>query len=121
MDVQIVFGQFFMFFCWSIPCIHLPADDMGHKSLKPMIFTLMFYYIFYYTVPMTVLKMKDGYKYGWILKVIGPAAAISLNFNRDGANQETLYGLLAMVCYDLLYMAQGAVDHVWEDELAMWR
>jgi hypothetical protein len=40
-----------------------------------------------------------------------------LNYWRDGANQDTLYGLLAMVNYDMLFMAQGAIDTIYSKEL----
>lgn len=40
-----------------------------------------------------------------------------LNYWRDGTNQDTIYGLVAMVNYDLLFMAQGAIDTIYHKEM----
>jgi hypothetical protein len=51
-----------------------------------------------------------------VVKSVGPIAALCLNYWRDGANQDTLYGLFAMINYDLLFMAQGAIDTIYYKE-----
>ena len=101
---------------WAIPCTYIPVDNMGPKSLLPMIFTLTFFYGIHYSAQL-LFKLEDGHKYGLIIKATGPIAAFCLNYWRDGANQDTLYGLLAMVNYDLLFMAQGAIDKIYSKEL----
>ena len=89
---------------WAIPCYFIPKNNMGATSLLPMIFSLFLIYMVHYFAQVLVAG-KDGYKYGLIIKAIGPLGCFVLNYYRDGANQDTLYGLFAMVNYDLLFMA----------------
>ena len=51
------------------------------------------------------------------MKGVGPIGSFCLNYYRDGTNVETLYGLLAMVNYDLLFMSQGIVDNIYKKEM----
>jgi len=89
---------------------------MGAKSLLPMIFSLFLIYMVHYFSQL-LISGKDGHKYGLLIKAIGPLGCFVLNYYRDGANQDTLYGLFAMVNYDLLFMAQGAIDTIYHKEL----
>ena len=101
---------------WSIPCYYIPKNNMGATSLLPMIFSLFFIYMVHYFAQ-CLLSLKNGHRYGLIVKAVGPLGAFLLNYYRDGANQDTLYGLFAMVNYDLLFMAQGAIDTIYHKEL----
>jgi hypothetical protein len=49
LDLQIIAGQFIALSMWAIPCTYIPDDNMGPKSLIPMIMTLSFYYAIYYS------------------------------------------------------------------------
>jgi hypothetical protein len=51
-----------------------------------------------------------------MLKAIGPISLFILNEFRDGHNEETVYGFLAMINYDIIFMAQGIIDMlVWKE------
>ena len=115
-DLKIIVGQLVMFFLWNIPLTIIPKNDMGHKSLRPMIMILIAVYAAYY-FSQILLTRPGGHRYCWIIKLIGPAATLLLNTKRDGANQDTMYGLFAMVNYDLVFMAQGAIDTIYKDEM----
>jgi hypothetical protein len=98
-----------------VPCYYIPENNMGPVSLVPMVCTLMFVYVIHYSAQ-CLYQLKDGYKYCVIVKAVGPIGCFMLNYWRDGSNQETLYGLFAMVNYDLLFMAQGAIDTIYHKE-----
>jgi len=115
-DLKIILAQLFAFSIWSIPLYYIPKDNMGPKSLIPMILTLTFFYGIHYSAQF-LFKLKNGYRYSWVIKLIGPIACFCLNYFRDGANQDTLYGLFSMVNYDLLFMAQGAIDAIYVQEI----
>ena len=116
-DYQLIGAQAIGLLMWCIPCYFIPADNMGPKSLMPMIFSLFIIYMVHYFAQILV-SGPGGHKYGLIIKAIGPLGCFVLNYYRDGANQDTLYGLFAMVNYDLLFMAQGAIDTIYHKELA---
>ena len=51
-----------------------------------------------------------------MLKAIGPISLFILNEFRGGHNEETVYGFLAMINYDIIFMAQGIIDMlVWKE------
>mmetsp|Transcript_8505 Transcript_8505/g.14316 ORF Transcript_8505/g.14316 Transcript_8505/m.14316 type:complete len:231 (-) Transcript_8505:35-727(-) len=61
---------------------------------------------------------KRGQKYAIVLKLIGPIGTIMLNLYRDSHILGVTYGFLAMINYDLTFMAQGILDNVYEKEIA---
>jgi hypothetical protein len=66
----------------------------------------------------TTLVLRPGMdKYAIYLKLVGPLGTFVLNFFKDGANHGEIYGFLAMINYDLVFMSQGIVDSVFYKEL----
>jgi hypothetical protein len=49
LDLKIIAAQLGFLTLWAIPITIIPADDMGPKSLRPMIFTLTFFYGIHYS------------------------------------------------------------------------
>lgn len=117
-DYKLIIAQAISLLMWSVPCYYIPENDMGAKSLLPMIFTLFFIYMVHYLAQL-LIQRRNGYRYAIYIKFIGPIGAFFLNYWRDGANQDTIYGLFAMVNYDLLFMAQGAIDTIYHKEMSM--
>jgi hypothetical protein len=42
-------------------------------------------------------------------------SVLSLNYWRDGFNEETIYGFVSMINYDMLFMSAGMVDNFYYD------
>ena len=55
----------------------------------------------YFFLPTLAQKTKKGFI---LLKLIGPISTILLNFARDGYNDGVLYGFVAQLNYDLVFM-----------------
>lgn len=64
--------------------------------------TLAFYLIFFASQILVAKYLPDHFL---LLKLIGPLSAWAMNYFRDGRNSETLYGFLAMINYDFMFMA----------------
>merc|ERR1712178_463521 len=77
---------------------------------------MIFFYGLYYSLQILLTK-ENGHKYGLLIKSIGILASFALNKYRDGANQETVYGLLSMIDYDMLFMANGILDGLYIKEM----
>jgi hypothetical protein len=69
-----------------------------------MLVTLLFFYAVHFSAQL-LFKLENGYRYAMVIKLVGPVASYCLNCWRDGSNQETMYGLYAMINYDLLFMS----------------
>ena len=94
----------------------LAEGDAVKTDLIPMVFVMVFFYGLYFFLQM-LLKFENGHKYGLLIKFIGIAASFALNVYRDGTNQETVYGLLSMIDYDMLFMANGLLDSLYAKEM----
>lgn len=114
-DLPIIGGLLLLMTLWIFPTF-MAADGAGSTDLIPMIFILTFYYGLYFGLQM-LLKRENGHRYGLLIKMIGPICSFTLNLYRDGNNQETVYGLLAMINYDLIFMGQGLLDGMYTKEL----
>lgn len=66
--------------------------------------------LFFTVPPLLILKQEDGYRYSLYIRLIGFTATICLNYFYDGKSKDGIYGLLAMINYDLVFMAQGLID-----------
>lgn len=66
----------------------------------------------------TTLVMRPGMdKYAVLLKITGPLGTLVLSYFKDGTNIDEIYGFLAMINFDLVFMCQGIVDSVFSKEL----
>lgn len=81
-----------------------------------MLVVLAFTYMVHFAAQY-IFKLEFGRKYGFVIKLIGPLASYCLNVFKDGSEAETIYGLYAMINYDLLFMSQGIIDTIYQDEL----
>jgi hypothetical protein len=94
----------------------LAEGNAGRESLIPMVFVMAFFYGVFFTTQI-LLTHEHGQKYGLLVKSIGVFACFALNKYRDGSNQETVYGLLSMIDYDMLFMANGMLDSLYAKEM----
>lgn len=103
------------FFIWC--CLNTWAGGAknGYSSLLPITVWIFAYNVFYF-IAQPFLQSKFGDKGLLALKLIGPLCAMTLNEWKDGKNQEDLYGFMCMLNYDIVFMAQGIVDHLYIDQ-----
>ena len=100
---MIVFGA------WYGLCYALVNKDRGeHIDLGFMVLMLALFYLCMFVLPWWI-RRKEG-KYALILKAVGPTFVTIMNCFRDGENSTLMYGFLAMINYDLTFMAQGLID-----------
>ena len=93
---------------WSLPNAFGAPNKAGMTSLLPMVVTLLCIYLMMFVVqPLQQKYLPNHYL---LIRLCGPIATIFLNAWRDGKNFETIYGFLAMINYDLVFMAQGILD-----------
>lgn len=90
------------FSIWSIPN-YLIKPLVGEDTLG-IVYTNVFFYIFWFG-SYKLVEGKDGYKYSLLLKIIGPLSSFGLNYWKDGDFAETSYAFMAMINYDLNFMA----------------
>lgn len=81
-----------------------------------MSLTLLVIYACHFIGPILVLRPGMD-KYAVLLKIVGPLGTFALNYYKDGANINEIYGFLAMINYDLVFMSQGIVDSVFHKEI----
>ena len=81
-----------------------------------MVFVMIFFYGLFFSLQI-LLKFENGHRYGLLIKSVGIFASFALNKYRDGSNQETVYGLLSMIDYDMLFMANGMLDSLYSKEM----
>ena len=66
----------------------------------------------------TTLVMRPGMEnYAAFLKLIGPIGSLFLCYFKEGANTDEIYGFLAMINFDLVFMSQGIIDSVFIKEI----
>jgi hypothetical protein len=116
-DIQYIVGLIVALVIWGIPN-YLGAG--GDDTLLPMVFTVGVFFVFHFSVQL-LLKLENGYKYSLWIKAVGPLASCALNYYRDGTNVDTIYGFLATLNYDLMFMAQGVVDQFYMKEILQRR
>jgi len=114
-DLGLIAGQILAIFLWSLPQRSV-VDNLFEKNLGPMLLVLGFAYMVHFAAQL-IFKFENLRKYGFLIKLIGPLASYGLNYWRDGHRDETIYGLYAMINYDLLFMSQGIVDTIYSEEL----
>jgi len=101
---------------WSIPNTLVVGTSVGFASLLPIVMWIFVFNLIYFVAQPYLLE-KSGGKYLLLLKAIGPLCALVLNEWRDGKNEETIYGFMAMINYDIIFMAQGVVDKLYHDQM----
>lgn len=102
-DLGLILGQLTAVYVWSLPQRGV-VDNLFEKNLGPMLCVLACAYMVHF-VAQYIFKFEKGRKYGFLIKLIGPLASFWLNYFRDGQREETIYGLFAMINYDLLFMS----------------
>lgn len=90
-------------FLWSFFSV-LADTDESSSQLRSMVMVDVLVYAFYFMACILISK-EGGSKYGIAIKCIGVFGSYALNIYRDGLTQEPKYGLLAMLNYDLLFIA----------------
>lgn len=96
------------FFFWSF-LSPLADTPQGSTELRKMILVdIVIYSIFF--ISCFLISYENGSKYGIPIKCIGIVGSWALNLYRDGLNQDEKYGLLAMLNYDMFFIASGIID-----------
>lgn len=57
------------------------------------------------------------YSRALLLKLIGPVTSICLNFFKYGSDDKNFYAINMMMCYHIVFFAQGLVNQQWRDKL----
>jgi hypothetical protein len=60
---------------------------------------------------------ENEYSGALLLKLLGPVTSICLNFFKYGSMEKNFYGINMMICYHIVFFAQGVVNQVWRDKL----
>ena len=76
---------------------------------------ILIYVLYFYAC--ILIKKEGGSKFGLPIKFIGIFGSYLLNIYRDGRNQESKYGLISMLNYDLFFIAQGVIDGIFSKEM----
>jgi hypothetical protein len=63
----------------------MAVGDTGYSELIPMVGALAMIYAFHFGAQL-LFKLKNGYKYAFIVKAVGPIGSFCLNYYRDGTN-----------------------------------
>jgi hypothetical protein len=63
-----------------------------------------------------IIQLFDISRNALLLKLIGIFACIGLNYYKDGANPNKIYGFVAQLNYDFIFLIQGLVDHIYLKE-----
>ena len=66
---------------------------------------------------MQKLQEENRYDYALNVKLIGPITMIGLNFFKYGTDQKNFYTINMMMCYHMIFFAQGIVNQTWRDKL----
>jgi len=109
-DTGIIAHQLVTLAIWGAVCYFLVTkDDYGSTYLVPAVITLTCIFMAMYSAQL-VLGSKQGYKYSILMKLLGPAASICMNFWKVQTKNQNLYHIFLMINYDAIFFSQGVVD-----------
>ena len=103
-DGLLILSQLFILIVWTGIGYGASLGDDGQNYMIGAGVVMLINYAMYFFLPMIIISREDGYKYSNLLKFIGPIACILLNITRDGYNDGTMYGFVAQLNYDLIFM-----------------
>jgi len=63
----------------------MTVGEAAYSELIPMVASLAMIYAFHFSAQL-LFKLKNGHKYAFIVKAVGPIGSFCLNYYRDGAN-----------------------------------
>jgi len=109
-DTGIIAHQMVTLAIWA--CINyflVTKDDYGSIYLVPAIITLGCVMTAIYSAQLA-LGTKQGYKYGLLIKLIGPCGSIAMNMWKVQTKNMQLYHIFLMINYDAIFFSQGVVD-----------
>jgi len=90
---------------WSfVTNFMIPSELQMSNNLPSDIILLVTLLIFYF-VPYSLMKLENGYKYIPLLKIIGFVSTVLLCPFKDNKSTNELYLLVAMINFDLVFVA----------------
>ena len=94
----------FIMFIWALPNLYVGPSPVNKEELFPMVIVLTAMNLIF--MALTTLDMSyQGRAVQLMIKNVGFVTMMFLNYYRDGRNQETSYGFLAMINYDVVFLA----------------
>jgi len=91
--------------------MQLMAEEEIKKWQLPAIYVLATSFAVYY-----VVQLFDVSRNALLLKLIGLFATWGLNYYKDGNTNNNIYGFVAQLNYDFIFLIQGLVDHTYLKE-----
>jgi hypothetical protein len=109
-DTGIIAHQMVTLAIWAVINYFLVTkDDYGSIYLVPAIITLACVMTAIYSAQLA-LGTKQGYKYGLLIKLIGPCGSIAMNMWKVQTKNMQLYHIFLMINYDAIFFSQGVID-----------
>jgi len=95
---------------WALINVFVAPEPTNKTELLPMVILQYLYNIIVMILSYVCMKLENP---NWqiTVKFVAPLIVYLFNYFRDGFNEETVYGFVSMINYDMIFMSAGMVDN----------